>query len=136
MTDRRSVGGMGSAEGCASSTEALVDGRLVAWETIGETGGVSVVRCRVIVSGRVQGVFYRDSCRSMAIDLGVAGWVRNLSDGSVELAAEGTREGVDTLLEWCQMGPPQANVTALEVLDEAPRGDRHFRIVSGAASPE
>jgi acylphosphatase len=136
MTDRRSVRWMGSAEGCASSTEALVDGRLVAWETIGETGGVSVVRCRVIVSGRVQGVFYRDSCRSMAIDLGVAGWVRNLSDGSVELAAEGTREAVDKLLEWCQAGPPHANVDALEIVDEAPRGDRHFRIVSGTVSLE
>lgn len=120
----------------SSSTEALVGGRLVAWRTTGETVGVSVVRCRVIVSGRVQGVFYRDSCRSMAIDLGVAGWVRNLSDGSVELAAEGTREAVDQLLEWCQLGPPHANVTTLEISDEALRGERHFRIVSGTASLE
>jgi len=89
------------------------------------------VRCRVIVSGRVQGVYYRDSCRSMAIELGVAGWVRNLPDGSVEFAAEGTREAVDQLLEWCQQGPPRANVTAVHISDEPPHGDRYFRIVSG-----
>jgi acylphosphatase len=99
------------------------------WGGSGETGEVSVVRCRVIVSGRVQGVFYRDSCRTLAIELGVTGWVRNLPDGSVELAAEGTRASVDQLLGWCQHGPPRANVTTLKIVDEEPRGERNFRIV-------
>ena len=66
----------------------------------------------------------------MAIEFGVAGWVRNLPDGRVELVAEGPRGAVDQLLEWCRVGPRQANVTALEITDEEPRGDRHFRIVS------
>jgi len=101
----------------------------------GETEGVDVVRCRVIVAGRVQGVFYRDSCRVKAIKCGVTGWVRNLADGRVEVAAEGDREAVDQFLEWCRHGPPRASVTTLEIVDEAPRGDQHFRIVSWSDYP-
>jgi len=95
---------------------------------------VDVVRCRVIVAGRVQGVFYRDSCRAKATELGVTGWVRNLTDGCVEVAAEGDREAVDQLLDWCRNGPPRASITALEITDEAPRGERRFRIVSWSDS--
>ena len=65
----------------------------------------------------------------MAIGLGVVGWVRNVADGSVELAAEGARDDVDALLDWCREGPPRANVTTLHVTDEPLRGDRSFRIV-------
>ena len=56
---------------------------------------VSKVRCRAIVSGRVQGVFYRDSCQQMARRLGVRGSVRNRRDGTVEVVAEGERDAVD-----------------------------------------
>jgi acylphosphatase len=89
---------------------------------------VSDVRVRVVVSGRVQGVFYRDSCRAQAQRLGVRGWVRNRSDGSVEVVAEGPRERVDQLLAWCREGPPRATVSGLAVTDEPVAAERGFRI--------
>ena len=88
----------------------------------------SMIRCRVIVSGRVQGVFFRDSCKQMAQRLGVNGWVRNRADGTVELAAEGRRDDVEALLAWCRSGPPRAEVTGLELHDEDPRGETSFRV--------
>ena len=90
---------------------------------------MSVVRCRVIVSGRVQGVFFRDSCRSTARGLGIRGWVRNRSDGTVEVVAEGPRERVDQFLNWCREGPPRARVTGMVVTDEVPAAERGFRVV-------
>lgn len=91
---------------------------------------VESVRCRVIVHGRVQGVFFRDSCRSMARHLGVRGWVRNLRDGTVEVVAEGRRADVGALVEWCRQGPPRASVTRVEVIDELPAGELQFRVRS------
>ncbi|MEM9515564.1 MAG: acylphosphatase [Actinomycetota bacterium] len=88
----------------------------------------TVIRCRVIVRGRVQGVFYRDSCRQMAQRLGVYGWVRNLPDGTVEFAAEGRRSDVEMLLTWARQGPPRAAVTRLELHDESVRGETSFRV--------
>ena len=84
---------------------------------------------RAIVSGRVQGVFFRDSCRSRALELGVAGTVENLADGTVALVAEGDPGAVDALLAWCRGGPPRAVVTDVAVRDEAPRGHEGFRVV-------
>jgi acylphosphatase len=89
---------------------------------------MAVVRCRVIVSGRVQGVFYRDTCRNVAQGLGVRGWVRNRSDGTVEIVAEGPRERVDQFLDWCRHGPPRAVVTGLRIADEVPAAERGFRV--------
>ena len=89
---------------------------------------MSEVRCRAIVSGRVQGVFYRDSCRQMARRLGVRGSVRNRHDGAVEVVAEGDRDAVDALLAWCREGPPRANVTGLAITDEPPIGESSFRV--------
>ena len=89
---------------------------------------MSDVRCRVVVSGRVQGVFFRDSCRAEAQRLGVRGWVRNRPDGSVEVVAEGSRDRVDRLLDWCREGPPRSTVTGIVVTDEVPRAERPFRI--------
>jgi acylphosphatase len=89
---------------------------------------VTAVRCRAIVSGRVQGVFYRDSCQQMARRLGVRGSVRNRHDGSVEVVAEGDRDAVDALLAWCREGPPRANVTGLAITDEPPIGETSFRV--------
>jgi len=71
-------------------------------------------RLRARVRGRVQGVFYRASCRKEARDLGLSGWVRNLSDGSVELQAQGPRHRLEKLLAWCRLGPPGARVDGLE----------------------
>jgi len=90
---------------------------------------MSVVRCRVIVSGRVQGVFFRDSCRSTARGFGIRGWVRNRSEGTLELVAEGPRERVDQFLDWCRQGPPRAQVTGIVVTDEVPAAERGFRVV-------
>jgi len=89
---------------------------------------MSVVRCRVVVSGRVQGVFYRDSCRAMAQRLGVRGSVRNQADGTVEVVAEGQRDKVDEFLNWCREGPPRAQVTGMTITDEPPQAARDFRI--------
>jgi acylphosphatase len=86
------------------------------------------VRCRAVVSGRVQGVFFRDSCQRMASGLGVRGWVRNRPDGTVEVVAEGERSAVDALLAWCREGPPRAHVVGVEVTDEPLAGERGFRV--------
>lgn len=87
-----------------------------------------VVRCRVLVSGRVQGVYYRDSCRREAQRLGVRGWVRNDEAGDVEIAIEGPREAVGELVAWCRHGPPRAIVTGVRVIDERPIGESGFHI--------
>jgi acylphosphatase len=86
------------------------------------------VRRRVTVSGRVQGVWFRDGCAREARARGVHGWVRNLPDGRVEAAFEGTRAGVDALVEWCREGPPRARVVTIDVLDELPTGERDFAV--------
>jgi acylphosphatase len=91
---------------------------------------VSEVRCRAIVTGRVQGVFYRDSCQQMARRLGVRGSVRNRHDGAVEVVAEGDRDAVNALLAWCGEGPPRAQVTGLAITDESPIGETSFRVVN------
>jgi acylphosphatase len=82
----------------------------------------------VVVEGRVQGVFFRDSCRRVAGDLGVRGWVANRPDGRVEVVAEGPPEAVDGLVAWCREGPPRARVDAVEVHDETPTGAEGFHV--------
>lgn len=77
-----------------------------------------MARARVIVTGRVQGVFFRESTRRKALELGLSGWVRNLADGSVEWVAEGEAARVEALLHWCQAGGPlMARVDRVDVLD-------------------
>lgn len=68
----------------------------------------------VLVTGRVQGVGYRQGCRSTARSLHLVGWVRNLADGRVELFAQGSAEGIDRLLDWAWAGPPGARVLGVE----------------------
>ena len=88
-----------------------------------------VARKRVVVRGRVQGVFFRDTCREQARLLGVAGWVRNRGDGlSVEAVFEGRQEAVRRMVAWCHHGPARAFVESVEVRDEAPEGDAGFRV--------
>lgn len=87
-----------------------------------------MIRRRVVVSGRVQGVFFRDGCAREAGLLGVAGGVRNLWDGGVEAWFEGEAAAVDRMVEWCRQGPPRAVVTGVEVHDEEPVGERGFRV--------
>lgn len=80
-------------------------------------------RVRLIIKGRVQGVWFRDSTRRQASRLGVRGWVRNLPDGSVEVLAEGPAQKVDKLVEWCHEGPPAARVDQVIQDQEAWKGE-------------
>lgn len=84
---------------------------------------MSQIRAHVFVSGRVQGVFYRDQTQRQANARGVAGWVRNLPDGRVEAVLEGEEKAVQDLLAWCQRGPANAYVTGVEVAYEAVQGE-------------
>ena len=86
------------------------------------------VRRRLIASGRVQGVFFRDSVRRRANETGVAGWVHNRRDGAVEAVFEGEFEQVEAMVEFCRRGPGRAEVTELEVTKEPPEGLAGFEV--------
>jgi acylphosphatase len=88
-----------------------------------------VIRRRVIVHGRVQGIFFRDTTRRMAVSRGVAGWVRNRVDGAVEAVFEGDEDAVASMLRFCRQGPPGADVERVEETDEELEGLEGFRIV-------
>ncbi len=80
-------------------------------------------RAHLLISGKVQGVFYRANARDEARRLGLAGWVKNLPDGRVEAVVEGEEEQVKKLIDWCHQGPPPAAVTAVDVRWEDYRGE-------------
>ena len=82
----------------------------------------------MVVHGRVQGVFFRDTVRRMADSRGIAGWVRNNRDGSVEAAFEGPPDAVEALVEFCRQGPRGAVVERVEVSEEEPQGEAGFRV--------
>jgi acylphosphatase len=86
------------------------------------------VRRRVVVSGRVQGVFFRQSCAHEAAAAGVAGWVENRPDGRVEVVFEGPDEAVDRLVAWCGHGPRSARVDDVSVTEEEPSGTTGFDV--------
>ncbi len=81
-----------------------------------------------MVSGRVQGVFFRDTVRRRAEAAGVAGWVSNRADGGVEAVFEGEPERVEELVEFCRQGPSRAEVANVEVIEEEPEGLIGFEI--------
>ncbi len=89
-------------------------------------GADGVIRRRVRVRGRVQGVFYRDSVRRLAVQRGVAGSATNLGDGSVEVVLEGPAEAVEGLIAFCADGPDRAEVSGVEVEEEDPQGESGF----------
>ena len=78
--------------------------------------------------GRVQGVFFRDSCRRVAREHNVAGSAANLDDGSVEVVLEGEPANVEEVLEWCRSGPSYADVSSVDVSEEEPEGLEGFQI--------
>lgn len=78
---------------------------------------------RVIVTGRVQGVGFRETMVARARSAGVVGWVRNRADGTVEAHVQGGPEAVERVLGWCRIGPSAAKVTRVEVCDAAPEAD-------------
>ncbi|MCA9482572.1 MAG: acylphosphatase [Nitrospina sp.] len=81
---------------------------------------------RLVVSGKVQGVWFRASTEKEAARLGICGWVRNCNDGSVEIFAEGTE--LDVFIQWCHEGPPLARVDSVDVEWTEPRGFASFEI--------
>ena len=87
-----------------------------------------VVRYRVRVAGRVQGVWYRESCRREAESRAVAGWVRNNIDGTVEAVVEGEERAVGQVIAWMREGPPRAVVTDVQLFAEAPLGEQGFAV--------
>lgn len=88
-----------------------------------------LIRRRILVRGRVQGVSFRAYTQAHALRLGIAGWVRNLADGSVELEAQGAAGQVDRLVLACGEGPPAARVDSLEVEPlEVVEGDAGFQL--------
>lgn len=88
-----------------------------------------MIRRRVIVHGRVQGVFFRDTTRRHAAARGVAGWVRNLPDGTVEAVFEGAAEAVEAMVAFCHEGPRGALVERIEVHEEKPEGLDTFEVL-------
>ncbi len=80
------------------------------------------------VHGRVQGVFFRDTCRREARRLGVTGFVRNLADGTVEAVFEGDPDAVSAMLDWVHDGPDRAQVSRVEVVVEDPEGLADFAV--------
>ena len=88
-----------------------------------------MIRRRVVVHGRVQGVFFRDTVRRMAHSRGVAGWVANRGDGAVEAVFEGDSEAVESMLRFCRRGPERAVVDRVEESEQEPEGLEGFRIV-------
>ena len=91
--------------------------------------GAVPIRVRVVATGRVQGVWFRDSCREQARAEHVGGWVRNRGDGAVEAEFEGPEASVDRLIAWFRTGPPRARVDAVETTVVPAIGDRRFRIL-------
>jgi acylphosphatase len=89
---------------------------------------MEVVRRRVVVHGRVQGVWFRESARRRAMEIGVSGWVRNRGDGTVEAELEGAREDVETLVAWFGHGPPGAHVDRIETDERTPTGQSGFAV--------
>lgn len=83
---------------------------------------------RVIVHGEVQGVFFRDSVSREAQSRGLAGWVRNRDDGTVDAVFEGDADAVDELVGYCRTGPPDASVESVDVRDEEPEGLDSFEV--------
>jgi acylphosphatase len=84
---------------------------------------MDTIRVRIRIEGVVQGVYYRYSAQQKANALGVNGWVRNRVDGSVECLAEGMREAVEALIQWCHQGPAGARVDKVTTNGEEYRGD-------------
>lgn len=74
-----------------------------------------MIQARLVISGRVQGVFYRASCQDVANGYGLNGYAKNLPSGQVQVLVQGSKENIERLIEWCKKGPPHAKVTDVKV---------------------
>jgi acylphosphatase len=88
-----------------------------------------LVTYSIIVSGKVQGVFYRQNTKEKAITIGITGTVENLSTGQVKIIATGTKEQIEVLINWCKQGPPKAKVTAVEIAELPLQSFDRFSII-------
>jgi len=88
-----------------------------------------MIRRRAVVSGYVQGVYFRETCRQRANVLAVAGWVRNRSDRTVEMVFEGESAAVERMVEWTRHGPEDAHITGVEIFEEEPEGLVGFAVL-------
>jgi acylphosphatase len=87
------------------------------------------IRAHVVISGRVQGVFFRARITEKATEHHVTGWARNTSDGRLEAVFEGEQEDVNEIVEFCRRGPPAARVTSIEIVKGAYTGEfAYFRL--------
>ncbi len=84
---------------------------------------MSNIRKHVIISGMVQGVFFRYETREMARNFGLTGWVKNRWDGRVEAVLEGEESAVEQMVQWCHRGPSLAHIDKVEVISEEYRGE-------------
>jgi acylphosphatase len=82
----------------------------------------------ILVSGKVQGVFYRQSTQEKAKALGITGMVKNLPNGNVQIMATGRSDQLDELVTWCKQGPPRAEVTSVQVEKLTPQAYSNFTI--------
>ena len=87
-----------------------------------------IKKANILVSGRVQGVFYRASTREKALELGIKGWVMNKPDGSVYIAAEAEESKLDQFIEWCKKGPMMAKVDNIDISHQSPEGFSSFEV--------
>ncbi len=71
---------------------------------------------KLLISGKVQGVFFRESAKNRAIDLGLFGWVKNTDDGKVEMVLQGDDNGVNEMIDWSRQGPPSAEVEKVDII--------------------
>ncbi len=87
-----------------------------------------IKKANILVSGRVQGVFYRASTRDKALELGIKGWVMNKPDGSVYIEAEADESNLDQFIEWCKKGPMMARVDNIDIRYPSPEGFPDFEV--------
>jgi len=87
-----------------------------------------IKKVNILVSGRVQGVFYRTSTRDKALELGIKGWVQNNPDGSVYIEAEADQSTLDQFIEWCKKGPLMARIDNINISHQSPEGFQDFEV--------
>lgn len=84
---------------------------------------------RLVITGHVQGVWYRKSAADQGLGLGLCGTVRNLQDGSVEVVVEGEEGAVEQFIDWCRQGPPKARVAGVEIQPGTVQGFNSFETI-------
>jgi acylphosphatase len=95
---------------------------------------LSMPTVRLVIKGKVQGVFYRASAREMAEKLGITGWIKNNAEGDVEALITGSQHNIDHFVSWCWQGPARARVDTVEVKKEEERSFDSFQVIRGISA--